>query len=158
MVTLVRNTSRSSNSGASPQPVISSAFQASCPAGESVSPYARVCGRVDWIFTYPDLLSKSEVIPNPARSLSDSRAVALVTEPAHQLGPGPGHPGAVPAGVAGGAGEGVPGNRRHHDVEGVRRVPATRPRVGQRPDHVEELDDRGRPAVREDQRQGVRLR
>ena len=42
-------------------------------------------------------------------------------------------------------------------MERVRRVAAVRARVGQRADDVEELDDRARPAVREQQRQRVRL-
>jgi hypothetical protein len=43
-------------------------------------------------------------------------------------------------------------------VERVRRVAAVRDRVGQRADDVEELDDRARPAVGEDQREGIRFR
>ena len=42
-------------------------------------------------------------------------------------------------------------------MERVGRVAAVRPRVGQRADHVEELDERARPAVDEQQRGRVRL-
>jgi hypothetical protein len=40
-------------------------------------------------------------------------------------------------------------------VEGVTRVAAVRRRVGERLDHLEELDDRPGPAVREHERQGI---
>ncbi len=57
--------------------------------------------------------------------------------------------------LAGWAGEAVAGEGGDHQVEGVGRVAAVGRRVGQRADHVEELDDRARPAVGEDQRQRV---
>ena len=50
------------------------------------------------------------------------------------------------------------GQRRAHDVEGVGGVAAVRGGVGQRFDDLVELDDRTRPAVRDDQRQGVGVR
>ena len=58
-------------------------------------------------------------------------------------------------GVRGGFGEPVAGQRRHHHVEGVLRPTAERRRIGEARDHVEELDDRARPAVGEQQRQGA---
>ncbi len=54
--------------------------------------------------------------------------------------------------------EPVAGHRRHDDVERVRRIAAVGGRVGERPDHVEHLDDRAGPAVRDDQRQRVLVR
>ena len=51
--------------------------------------------------------------------------------------------------------EPVAGHRRAHDVERVGRVAAVRRRVGERADDVEELDDRARPAVRDEQRERV---
>ena len=50
-----------------------------------------------------------------------------------------------------------PGRLGEHEVEGVGRVGAVGARVGQRADHRGELDDRARPAVRHEQRCGVRL-
>ena len=76
----------------------------------------------------------------------------------HQRGPGLRHTEQVEAGLADRIGEAVPGQRRYDDVEGVRRVAAVGARIGQRTDHLGELDRRAGPAVREDQRQGVGLR
>ena len=42
-----------------------------------------------------------------------------------------------------------------HHVEGVRRAPAVRRRVGQRIDDLHLLDDRAGPAVRDDERQRI---
>ena len=53
------------------------------------------------------------------------------------------------------AGEAEAGQRRGDDVEGVRGVAAVRGRVGERLDHLVELDDRARPAVGDQQRQRV---
>ena len=52
----------------------------------------------------------------------------------------------------------VAGHRRDDDVERVLGIAAVGRRVGQRADDVEHLDDRARPAVRDDQRQRVRVR
>ena len=54
------------------------------------------------------------------------RAVAVVAEAAHQLGPGPGDPVGVPARLGERAGEPEAGERRDHDVEGVGGVAAVR--------------------------------
>ncbi len=85
------------------------------------------------------------------------RAVAVVSEPVHQLSERPGHPVGVPAGLAGRPGEPAARDRRDHQVERVRRVAAMCPGVGQRTDDVQELHDRAGPAVDQDQRQRVRL-
>ena len=61
------------------------------------------------------------------------------------------------AGASARLGEGDARDRRDHEVEGVGRVAAVRPRIAQRRGHVEVLEDRHRPTVRADQRQGVRL-
>ena len=50
------------------------------------------------------------------------------------------------------------GQRRAHHVERVCRVAAVAGRIGQRPDHLPELDDRPGPAVRQHERQRVRTR
>jgi hypothetical protein len=42
-------------------------------------------------------------------------------------------------------------------VERVGGIPAVRARIGERTDHVEELDDRARPSMRDDHREGVGL-
>ena len=59
---------------------------------------------------------------------------------------------------AGSAGEAVAGHRRHDQVERVLGVAAVRGRVGERADCLEQLDDRARPPVGHDQRQGVLVR
>ncbi len=52
----------------------------------------------------------------------------------------------------------VAGHRRHDHVERVRRVAAVDRRVAEGADHVQHLDDRAGPAVRDDQRQRVLVR
>ena len=82
------------------------------------------------------------------------RAVARVAEPAHQLDLGLRDARGIPAALVGRPGEAVAGHRRADDVEGVagrrreRRVAAA--------DDLLELDDRARPAVRDDERERVR--
>src|SRR6266849_5934399 len=49
------------------------------------------------------------------------------------------------------------GNRRDDDVEGVFRASAERRRIGERTDDLRELDERARPAVRDEERQRPRL-
>ena len=61
----------------------------------------------------------------------------------------------IPAGHGRLAREPVTRQRWDHHVEGVVRARAVRRRVGERADDLELLDDRARPAVRDDQRQGA---
>ena len=82
-------------------------------------------------------------------------AVALVAQADHQRLPCPGDPADAPARRGRLAGEAVAGQRRADHVKGVLGAPAVCGRVGQRPDHLVELDDRSRPAVRDDEREGV---
>jgi hypothetical protein len=84
-------------------------------------------------------------------------AVTLVAEAVHQRGPGRGGPLGAPAPAGERGRERESGQRRDHQVERVRRVGAVGSRVGQRADHIEELDDRARPAMGQDQRERVRL-
>ena len=83
--------------------------------------------------------------------------IAFVTEPAHQGGECARNARVSPPGPAERSREAVARNRWNHEMEGVGRVPATRTRIGQWADHVEELDDRSGPSVDEHQRGGVRL-
>ena len=80
------------------------------------------------------------------------QAVPAVAEPAHQLGPGASGAAHRPAGRAQRGGEGVPGQGRRDDVEGLARA-----RVDQRLDQVQELGDGTREAVRDQQRLGAGL-
>jgi hypothetical protein len=82
-------------------------------------------------------------------------AEPLVAQARHELDPGVGDPACLPAGLPSGPGEPEARNARQHHVEGVGPVAAVRGRVRQRADDVQELDDRPRPAVRDDQRGGV---
>ena len=83
--------------------------------------------------------------------------VAGVAEAAHQLGPGSGDAADVPAGLGRLGGQAVAGQGRQHEVERVLGGAAVRGRVGKRADDPEQLDDRAGPAVRDDQRQRLRV-
>jgi hypothetical protein len=83
------------------------------------------------------------------------RAVELISQPLHQLGEGDGDAVQVPARAVRRGREPEAWDRRHHHVERVRGVAAVRPRVGERADELDELHDRARPAVGEEQ--GKRL-
>ena len=85
------------------------------------------------------------------------RAVARVAEPPHQRREGVGDAPRAPAARARRLGEAVAGQRRADHVEGVLAAASVRLGVAQRLDHVEELDDRARPAVRDQQRQRIRV-
>jgi hypothetical protein len=100
----------------------------------------------------------------PADQRADERtlvaalhAVALVAEPAHQLGEGRGDAAVVPSRLTRGPGEAVTGDRRDHQMEGRGGVVAVGPRVAERPDDVQELHDRAGPTVDQHQRRGVGL-
>jgi hypothetical protein len=82
-------------------------------------------------------------------------AVALVAEPGHQLSPGSGDALHAPSQPLRLVAEAVTRQRWADDVEGVRRVATMGGGVSERPDHLEELDDRPRPAVRHNERQRV---
>ena len=84
--------------------------------------------------------------------------VAGVAELAHQLRPRLRDAADVPADLGRLGGEAVPGDGRQHEIERVLGPSAVRGRVGQRPDGLEQLDDRAGPAVRHDQRQRIRVR
>ena len=91
----------------------------------------------------------------PVAALSDVPGVA---EPPHQGDPRIGDANRSPAGRGRLARVAVPGHRRHDHVERVRGIAAVRGRIAERPEDVEHLEDRTRPAVRDDQRQRVRVR
>ncbi len=86
------------------------------------------------------------------------RDVSRVAEASHQDDPGVGDVDRAPAGGRRLPRVPVAGHRRDHHVEGVLGAAAVGGRVGQRADDVEHLDDRAGPAVRDDQRQRVRVR
>jgi len=98
----------------------------------------------------------------PAHRVGDDGAyvaalgdVAGVAQAGHELGPRLGEAGGVPTELGWRGREAVPGERRQHEVKGVLGATAVRGRVGERADDLEQLDDRARPAVRDDQRQRV---
>ncbi len=97
--------------------------------------------------------------PDPGRDLRTPvaalRAVAVVPEPRHQRDEGTGDPGDVPAARPRGLREAVARQRRRDDVERVLRLTAERLRGREPGDDVEELHDRARPPVGEEQRQRV---
>ncbi len=90
--------------------------------------------------------------------VSALHAVGPVPEPFHQHPEGPGHPLELPAGLRRGARQREAGNARQHEVEGVGRVAAVRPRVGQRADDPPEFHERPGPAVGHQQHRRVGLR
>jgi len=79
-------------------------------------------------------------------------AVPLVTEAAHQLNPGACGAAHRPAGRGQRGREGVPGQGRRDDMEGL-----ARGRVDQWPDEMHEFGDRAGEAVRDQQRLAARL-
>jgi hypothetical protein len=85
-------------------------------------------------------------------------AVAVVAQAPHELGPRLGDAAHAPARLGGLLAEAVARQRRAHHVEGVGRVAPVGGRIHQRAERVEELDDRPRPAVGEDQRQRLGVR
>ena len=95
--------------------------------------------------------------PDNGAGIAALHAEALVAQPAHQLDERLADADIVPPGFAGRAGKAEARQRRHHHVERVLRLAAMRHRIGQRPDHVEELDDGARPAVDQQQRGSVFL-
>ena len=85
------------------------------------------------------------------------RGEPLVAEPGHQLGPRLSDAEEVEARGGQRRREPVAGQARDDDVEGVGRIAAVGPRVGERSDESRELDRGARPAVREDEGQGIGL-
>jgi hypothetical protein len=81
--------------------------------------------------------------------------VVVVAQAPHQLVPGARDPIRVPADQRRPCRESVAGQRGHDEMEGVLGRSAVRRRVGQRLDHLQQLDDRPGPAVGHDQRQGI---
>ncbi len=86
------------------------------------------------------------------------RAEAVEAEIRHELDERRRDPPGVPAALVCRPGEAEPGQGRRDDVERVPAVAAVRRGIGQRADGVEELDDRARPPVHEQQRKGVGVR
>jgi hypothetical protein len=84
-------------------------------------------------------------------------AVALIAQAAHQRGPGGGGAPRAPAPVLQRGRERESRKRGNDQVERDRGNSAVRPWVGQRADQVQELEDRARPAVGQDQRDRVGL-
>ena len=83
------------------------------------------------------------------------RDIAVVPESGHQSGKCGADALDAPTSGRRTTGEAEAGQRRRDDMERVGRVAAERGRVGQRLEHLVELDDRSRPPVRQDQRQRV---
>ena len=100
--------------------------------------------------------------PLPAEAVGDRcppvaalRPVAVIAEGRHEFVPRPGDPFDGPAGARRLVTPAESREGRRHHVKGVGRVAAVGPRVGERPQHPQELDDRARPAVGEHERQCV---
>ena len=81
--------------------------------------------------------------------------VVVVAEALHQLGPVLRDAAGPPPRLGRLRGQAVPGDGGDDDVERIRGAPAVRGRVGERPDHLQHLDHRAGPPVRDDHRQGV---
>ena len=90
----------------------------------------------------------------PVAALGD---IAGVAEALHQLRPGSRDVVGVPTGAGRLAGEAVARHRRDDDVERVLGAAAMRGRIRERTDDLELLDDGSRPAMRDDQRQRIRM-
>jgi hypothetical protein len=83
--------------------------------------------------------------------------VALISQPAHELGEAPGDATHVPASVPRRTREPVPRHRRTDHMERVCRVSPMGCRVGERPDNLQELHNGARPAVTENEGKCVGL-
>ena len=88
----------------------------------------------------------------PIAALSD---VASVAKPLHEHMPRLRDALHGPAFLPRFAREAVTGERRNHQMKSVARIAAMRRRIDERPDALQELDHRSRPAVRENQRQRI---
>ena len=97
-----------------------------------------------------------EMINEPTHHSAD--VAGSVAEEVHQLRPGLRDAARVPADRRRLIGEAVAGKGRQHEVERVLGGATMRRRVRERADDLEQLDDRARPAVRDDQRQRVLVR
>ena len=84
-------------------------------------------------------------------------AVAFVAQPRHELVPCQRDPLDVPSGLVRRTGKAVAGDGGNHEVECVGWIAAVCSGVGERADDFGEFHDRAWPAVRHDQRYGVRL-
>ncbi len=176
-----------------------SSFQASCPAGESESPTATVCGRLELIAVVAadgleplhvlerrvvlrlELLELGRVSgrereqlqhveaeeplgvqqPELARdhraAVAAVRAVALVAESAHEFVIRTRDSRHRPAALDDRRAEREAGHRGHDDRERVLGTTAVGDRVDERIDHVEEVDERARVGVQQEQRGGALL-
>ena len=105
----------------------------------------------------PGRVEHGELAGDQRAAVAAVGAVGLVAEPAHQGVVRPGHPGHRPAAVDHRRAEPEAGHRRDDDVEGVLGPAAVGDRVGQRPDHVQELGERAGVGVQEQQRGRLRL-
>src|SRR5215469_9611312 len=111
------------------------------------SQYNRVAETPVFVSQYSVMLSRRS-----------SRVRALSRVPCRTGATSPGGADRVPAGGGRLGGEPVARQRGNDQIERVRRGRAVRGGVGQRVDDLQLLDDRAGPAVRDDQRQRVRVR
>src|SRR5262245_46224310 len=95
---------------------------------------------------------------NECAPIATLRAIALIAQPPHQLGPSTSDARCIPPGLVRWAGEPVARNRRDDHVECVGRITTRGARIGQWADHVKKLHDGTGPAMREDQWQRVWFR
>ena len=93
----------------------------------------------------------------PAAPVTALGAVAVVAQTHHQLRVDVGHPLWPIPRLSWLVGEAVAGQRRGYDMKGILGPVTVRDRIGQRPDDLGELEDRSRPAVGDDEREGVRF-
>ena len=119
---------------------------------------ATVPGMLEWMPSSSGGALRADHVGDLGAPVAALRDVARVAEAPHQDDPGVGDVDRAPAGGRRLARVPVAGHRGDHHVEGVLRGAAVGRRVGERADDVEHLDDRAGPAVRDDQRQRVRVR
>ena len=102
-------------------------------------------------------VEQAELAGDQGAVVAAVHAVRLVAEPAHQGVVRAGHAGDGPGPVDHRGGEGEPRRRRDHDRERVLGPAAVPDRVGQRPDHVQIVEERAGVGVRQQQRGRARL-
>ena len=113
---------------------------------------------LEWMPSSPGGRLRTDHVGDLRAPVAALRDPAGVAESLHQLDPGVRDVDGAPSGRRRLLRVAVSGHGGDDDVERVGRVAAVGGRVGERADDVEHLDDGPRPAVRDDDRQGVLVR
>ena len=114
-------------------------------------------GKLVWMPSSPAGACRPIACDDARPPVSALRDVARVPQPLHEDVPRAADALQPPARLGRSRREAEARQRRNHDVEGVLGPAAVLRRIGERTDELDLLEDRARPAVRDDQRQRVRV-